>query len=129
MESELIMSDLNDPRVLFAAERTLLSWGRTSISLLGFGFVVDRFGLFLQISGRSDIEVYQRHVSFYLGASFVLLASVIAVYSVMQHRRVLKTIRPIEIPVGYNLRAGMMLNIAIGVLGVATSIYLTHSFL
>jgi putative membrane protein len=128
-ESELIMSELNDPRVLFAAERTLLSWSRTSISLLGFGFVVDRFGLFLQISGRSDIEVYQRHVSFYLGASFIILASAIAIYSVMQHRRILKTITPSEIPGGYNLRAGMLLNIAICILGVATSIYLTRSFL
>ena len=34
------MSDLNDPRVLFAAERTLLAWNRTSISLMAFGFLL-----------------------------------------------------------------------------------------
>ena len=38
------MSDLNDPRVFFAAERTLLAWSRTSLTLMGFGFIV--FGLF-----------------------------------------------------------------------------------
>jgi len=123
------MSELNDPRVLFAAERTLLAWNRTSISLMAFGFVVDRFGLFLQMSGREDIEVIQRHVSFYLGASFILLSIVIAIFSVQQHRRILRTIRPVEIPGGYNLRAGMILNVVVGVLGFVTSIYLTHSFL
>src|SRR5688572_31527901 len=36
-----------DPRVYFAAERTTLAWLRTGITLMGFGFVVARFGLFL----------------------------------------------------------------------------------
>jgi uncharacterized membrane protein YidH (DUF202 family) len=37
-----------DPRVRFAAERTLLAWIRTGLALMGFGFVVARFGLFLR---------------------------------------------------------------------------------
>jgi putative membrane protein len=36
---------LND---YLAAERTLLAWIRTGLALMGFGFVVARFGLFLQ---------------------------------------------------------------------------------
>ncbi|HLX94690.1 MAG TPA: DUF202 domain-containing protein, partial [Verrucomicrobiae bacterium] len=31
-----------------AAERTFLAWIRTGIALMGFGFVIARFGLFLQ---------------------------------------------------------------------------------
>ena len=31
-----------------AAERTLLAWIRTDLALMGFGFVVARFGLFMQ---------------------------------------------------------------------------------
>ena len=34
---------VNDPRVYLAAERTFLAWVRTSISLMGFGFVIARF--------------------------------------------------------------------------------------
>ncbi len=37
-----------DPRVEMAAERTLLAWVRTGLALMGFGFVVARFGLFLR---------------------------------------------------------------------------------
>ena len=37
-----------DLRDLLAAERTFLAWIRTGLALMGFGFVVARFGLFLQ---------------------------------------------------------------------------------
>jgi len=49
------MSDLHDPRVLFAAERTQLAWNRTSVSLMAFGFVVERFGLFLNVLGKKGV--------------------------------------------------------------------------
>jgi putative membrane protein len=37
-----------DLRDFLAEERTFLAWIRTSLALMGFGFVVARFGLFLQ---------------------------------------------------------------------------------
>jgi putative membrane protein len=123
------MSDLNDPRVLFAAERTLLAWNRTSISLMAFGFLIERFGLFLEIAGRQEIKVFQRHISFIVGIAFIVLASYIAFASILQHRRVLRTLRPIEIPAGYNTRLGMMTNGIVAVLGILLSIYLFRGFL
>ena len=33
---------LSDPRVFFAAERTLLAWVRTGLTIMAFGFVVAR---------------------------------------------------------------------------------------
>jgi len=47
------MSNLNDPRVLFAAERTLFAWNRTSLSLMAFGFVIERFFVKAHI-GQTD---------------------------------------------------------------------------
>jgi putative membrane protein len=35
--------DEHDPRVFFAAERTLLAWIRTALALMGLGFVIARF--------------------------------------------------------------------------------------
>lgn len=122
------MSDLNDPRVLFAAERTLMAWNRSSISLMAFGFVIERFGLFLQIVGKEEVKVFQRHFSFFVGVSFVLLAAFIALYSIWQHKKILKTLKPIEIPAGYNVAIGMTVNAIIGILGLALSIYLMRGF-
>jgi putative membrane protein len=35
-----------DPRIFFAAERTLLAWFRTALALMGLGFVMARFDIF-----------------------------------------------------------------------------------
>lgn len=43
------MSDLNDPRVFFAAERTLTARNRTGLTPMAFGFVLERLGLFLHV--------------------------------------------------------------------------------
>jgi putative membrane protein len=41
-------ADDRDPRAYLAEDRTFLAWIRTSIALMGFGFVVARFCLFLR---------------------------------------------------------------------------------
>ena len=122
------MSDLNDPRVLFAAERTLLAWNRTSVSLMAFGFVIERFGLFLEISGREEIELLQRHFSFIVGIAFILMASFLAAYSAIQQRRILASLKPIEIPPGYNIAMGMLVNIVVCILGLLLMLYLVRGF-
>jgi putative membrane protein len=43
-----------DPRVFFAAERTLLAWVRSGLTVMALGFVVARFGLFLELISASS---------------------------------------------------------------------------
>ena len=117
------MSDLNDPRVFFAAERTLLAWTRTSLTLMAFGFVIERFGLFLHMVMALEGKTWQRDASFWVGIAFILLSTIVGFVSVVQYRRVLRTLKPVEIPEGYWINIGMYTNLILGVFGVAITFY------
>ena len=118
------MSDLNDPRVFFAAERTLLAWNRTSLALMAFGFVIERIGLFVHMLSPEKGEALQRGASFWIGLAFIALGALAAVAAVAQYRTVLRTLKPIEIPEGYRANLGVLANLAVATLGIALTVYL-----
>ena len=112
------MSELKDPRVLFAAERTLLAWNRTSLSLIAFGFVVERAGLLMHALAPAGAHVAQVSLTFWLGLAFIALGSVTSAYSARQYAAVLRTLRPAEFPPGYAPRWGMGVNVVVALLGI-----------
>lgn len=123
------MSDLNDPRVFFAAERTLMAWTRTSLTLMAFGFVVERFGLFIHMLSPTHSEPLQRGLSFWIGLSFIILGSVASTLAGFQYRNVLQTLKPSEIPLGYFVHLGTVANLIVAILGTALTAYLFHGTL
>jgi putative membrane protein len=121
------MTYLNDPRVLFAAERTLLAWNRTAISLITLGFVIERFGLFIKVLHLTDIAG-QRQLSFFIGLSLIGFVSVMSVVSTFQFRRVVKRLSKEEIPEGYISWYATASNIVIAALGGLLVVYLMRGF-
>ena len=116
------MSYTADPRVLFAAERTLLAWQRTSIALMGFGFVVERFGLFLQVVAHQPQSGGQRSFSLAAGVLLLLLGAAVALISARQFRQVAKNLDPAVIPPGYWTRVGVVLNILIAMIALGLAL-------
>ncbi len=115
---------MNDPRVFFAAERTLLAWTRTSLTLMAFGFVVERFGLFVHMLMPQQDATMQRGISFWIGFSFIILGVLSSAAAVLQYRKMLKTLRPIEIPEGYRADMAALASLLVAGLGAALTVYL-----
>jgi len=121
------MSYLDDPRVFFAAERTLLAWQRTAIALMGFGFVVERFGLFLRMVTNQPLSVSQRGFSLWLGVALLVLGAGISIASALQFRSVVRGLGEKEIPRGYWLNLGIWLNFALALVALTLAVHFVTS--
>ena len=117
------MSYTADPRVLFAAERTLLAWQRSAIALMGFGFVVERFGLFLQMATHQPTSGAQRSFSLGIGVLMLMLGAAVALISARQFRQVSKNLDPAVVPPGYWTEVGVLLNVGIALIALVFAVH------
>lgn len=109
-----------------AAERTFLAWIRTGLALMGFGFVVARFGLFLrEIASLQQQTVPATHgYSLWIGTSLVALGVVVNILAAVNHARYLRALAANREPSRSSTLLGHMVAATLAVIGIVTVLYL-----
>jgi putative membrane protein len=121
------VSNDSDPRIFFAAERTLLAWVRTGLAVIGIGFLVARFGLFLRMLRSPSTELEPALASSVIGIGFVTLGAAIIAVSAWQHARFCGKLPASQRPAHYGTAFGIGAAALIAALGLALAGYLLPS--
>ena len=108
------MSNLQENRVLFAAERTLMAWQRTSKALVAFGFAIERAGWLAEILLHKSNNLS----SILLGSLFMLLGICVCLYATRQFQKILPTLNEDEVPKAYRPQWGVGVSYGIAALSI-----------
>ena len=123
------MSNPPDPRVLYAAERTLLAWQRSSLALMGFGFLVERLSDVVPALRNQPSSTGHHFLALIVGVLFILLGSGVAIAASVAYGRLLKTLPSANVPPGHWTGLGSVINWIVGVAGCLLAGYLLFSAL
>jgi len=109
-----------------AAERTVLAWIRTGIALMGLGFVLARFGLFLQEFNhlQPDFQVKQYGISLWIGIALILMGVSVCLLSTLRHLRMLRQLEAGESLYLHKPRLVIGVAVALVILGLVMAGYL-----
>jgi putative membrane protein len=117
-----------DPRVYFAAERTFLAWIRTGLALMGIGFAVSRFGLFLRqvTAAESHLPANTRTtgISVWSGVALVALGVIVTLSSVLRHIQLIRELSSGTWQPGRVSRDAVILGLILSAIGIGMAIYL-----
>jgi putative membrane protein len=116
-------------RDVLAAERTFLAWIRTGLALMGFGFVVARFGLFLkqlELIQHSELRT-SYGLSLWFGTILIAVGVLVNVFSSWHHLRLVKELeRGGTVPPRPSTQA-VVIALFLALIGFAIAIYLVST--
>lgn len=120
-----IANELARERNREAAERTLMAWIRTALSLIGFGFGIGKLEAYLGAVDRHR-SIDPIHTTLIFGASFIVVGIFGLLAAIVQHARILKRLtRP---DFAYNAMRPIAMTVAamlilIGVFGLVAILW------
>lgn len=122
-----------DPRVYFAAERTLLAWLRSGIALMAMGFVVAKFGLFVKmfaiangvpgVVDDSSSLIATDYVNG-IGLTLVLIGVMVVFGAQYNHQCFIRSLPPEGVPDQPLRLLSHLMAYTIGLVGILLAIYL-----
>jgi putative membrane protein len=115
-----------DPRIYFAAERTFLAWIRTGLGLMGVGFAVARFGLFLREMSASAVPISQHTtgLSVLSGVALVGIGVVVNINAVVRHIVTTRELRSGQWVAGKVSMSAIVLAVLLAIVGIGMALYL-----
>ena len=115
-----------DPRVYFAAERTFLAWIRTGLGLMGVGFAVSRFSLFLRELGPQPgvLSAHGGSLPRGSGIALVVLGVLVNLSAAWQHLRLIRQLRSGTWQAGRASAVAIVLALILAAGGIGMTVYL-----
>ncbi|MBF0520556.1 MAG: DUF202 domain-containing protein [Nitrospirae bacterium] len=115
-------------------ERTFLSWIRTSLSIMAFGFVIEKFGLFLlksidimKITGIKTGSIQEiKNYSTSIGKLLIAVGVVLSLFCFIRYKKIEKQIcaeRFILSPV-----LDLILSLCVMAIGILFLLHVGHTF-
>jgi putative membrane protein len=116
-----------------ANERTFLAWVRTAIAVMAFGFVIERFDLFLQAFAPRTVDkqiaIHGQSFANAAGLAFLFLGVAMIAIAGFRFMRTAKEIDATETVPSSGERFDLALAALIGLLGIALFLYMSRAVL
>jgi putative membrane protein len=109
-----------------AAERTFLAWIRTGLALMGFDFVVARFGLFLQQlqAFRAGAPEQSYGLSVWFGTALIAVGVALNIFAGFHHLSLVRKLDRGELPRNHPTAQTVALAFFLAAVGLAMAAYL-----
>lgn len=116
-------------KMMLQLETSLLGWLRTSLSLMGFGFVIARFGLFLrQIALAAQVEVaphsWLARMNTFSGTGLIILGVIVMLIALRNHQQTVDQLEKGQLSFPRKWSLGVVLSLVLCALGMGIAIYL-----